>query len=321
MCRLTRGTISPVAAAMLLLSLLAGLPAAALAQGMLQQMRDDVRGESSGSSSGSCSHDSDDDDDDDDDHHGHYYDDDDDDGFSGFIVFHSARAAFYTVTSPFWAPYAALDDNWNTDACFPRHPYDDVSGYMMRDPCECWDPDPSCAVDSLRCPAWPTRPRTWAARLRMECADEFNDVQRVSGHLLLSTRSRFGLDTETSYYQEQLPGGSYDHLWLGDCNVTFRFAQGEHGQFRTGLGFNWLDDPLRTDFGFNFTYGADLFPCRPWVLSATLDWGTLGEAELFRFRSTAGLVFHGVEVYTGYEYLDIDTTQLNGLIGGLRIWF
>jgi hypothetical protein len=108
---------------------------------------------------------------------------------------------------------------------------------------------------------------------------------------------------------------------MGDCNVVFRFAQGEHAQFRTGVGFNWLDDPIETNFGFNFTYGADLFPRRPWVLSGTIDWGTLGEAELFRFRTTAGVVFHGVEVYTGYEYLDIDTTQMSGLIGGVRIWF
>jgi hypothetical protein len=319
MRRLTPGTISSAASALVVLSLLARLPAAALAQGMLQQMRDDVRGESSGSSSGSSPRDSDDDDDDDD-HHGHYYDDEDEDdgGFYGFVFIHSARAAFYTVTSPFWAPRAALDDNWFTGVCFPRHPYGGVPGYLIRDR---WERDPDCASGSQMTLVWPARPRTWAARLRMEYADEFNDVERVSGHLLLSTSSRFGLDTETSYYQEQLPGGGSDHLWLGDCNLTFRFAQGEHAQFRTGLGFNWLDDPIETDFGFNFTYGADLFPCRPWVLSATIDWGTLGEAELFRFRTTAGVVLYGVEVYTGYEYLDIDTTQMNGLIGGVRIWF
>jgi hypothetical protein len=288
---------------------------------MLQQMRDDVRGESSGSSSGSSPRDSDDDDDDDDDHHGHYYDDEDNDGFHGFIVFHSARLAFYTITSPFWGPHAALEDGVCAYEYFPRFPYDHVPGYMMSDPCDYWDDDPSCAVDPMRSERWPTRPRTWAARLRMEYADEFNDIERVSGHLLLSTRSRFALDTETSYYQERHPGGTYDHLWLGDCNVTFRFAQGEHAQFRTGLGFNWLDDPIQTDFGFNFTYGADLFPRRPWVVSATLDWGTLGEAELFRFRTTGGVVLYGVEVYTGYEYLDIDSTQMNGLIGGVRIWF
>jgi hypothetical protein len=204
---------------------------------------------------------------------------------------------------------------------FPRFPYDRVRGYMMSSPCECLEQDPACEVDPLRSEGWPTRPRTWAARLHVEYADEFNDVERVGGHLLLETRSRFGLDTETSYLEEKLPGGAQDELWLGDCNVVFRFAQGERAQFRTGLGFNYLDDPLDTNFGFNFTYGADFFPRKPWVVSATIDWGTLGEAELFRARTTGGVVVYGVEVYTGYEYLDIDATQMNGVLGGVRIWF
>ena len=289
---------------------------ASRAEGLLQTLRDDVRGESSGSASPSP---------DDDDRprrrHSRSYHDDDDDGFYGFLVFESGRLAFYAFTSPFWAPYAVLEDDLSACRYFPRFPYDHVPGYMMSDPCQAWDEDPACAADPLRTDQWPTTPRTWAGRLRMEYADEFHDVTRISGHLLLSTRSRFGLDTETSYLEEQLPGNQQDELWLGDCNVVYRFAQGEHAEFRTGLGFNWLDDPLDTDFGFNFTYGADVFPRRPWVLSATIDWGTLGEAELFRFRTTAGVLVYGVEVYTGYEYLDIDTTQMNAIMGGVRIWF
>lgn len=290
---------------------------AARGEGLLDTIRNDVRGLTlGGSSSSDSSSDSDDD------HHRHrrHYDDryDDDDRFYGYIIFESGKLAFYALTSPFWGPHAALDE---VDVYFPRYPYDHVPGYMMGDPCLPYDEDPACAADPLRTDRWPARPRTWAARLRMEYADEFNDTERVSGHLLLTTKSRLGLDTETSYYQEQLPGGRQDELWLGDCNVVFRFAQNEHAQFRTGLGFNWLDDPVQTDFGFNFTYGADLFPRRPWVLSSTIDWGTLGEAELFRFRATAGVIVYGVEVYTGYEYLDIDTTQMNGIMGGVRIWF
>ena len=92
-------------------------------------------------------------------------------------------------------------------------------------------------------------------------------------------------------------------------------------QWRTGFGFNWLDDPVDTDFGFNFTYGADWYPARPWVLSATLDWGTLGHAELFRFHTTAGVLVNRVETYIGYKYLDIDRTQTNSLLAGVRIWF
>ena len=124
-----------------------------------------------------------------------------------------------------------------------------------------------------------------------------------------------------SFLEEDLPGNRYDELWVGDCNLIFRFAQSPHMQWRTGLGLNWLDDPIGTDFGFNFTYGVDWFPRKPWVVSAELDWGTLGRAELFHFRTTVGAVIHGMEAYTGYEYYDVDRTQINALIGGVRLWF
>jgi hypothetical protein len=228
---------------------------------------------------------------------------------------------FYGLTSPFWAPHAALGDDLECCGFFARFPYDRVPGYVMKDPWLTPGGDPIGPADSFLADGWPTRPRTLAARLRFEYADELNDLSRIGGHLLLSTASRFGLDTETSYLEEKLPGGGHDELWIGDCNVIYRFAQGERAMFRTGLGFNWLDDPIDTNFGFNFTYGADLFPRRPWVLSATIDWGTLDEAELFRFRATGGVIVHGVEVYTGYEYLDIDRMQTSGIIGGIRIWF
>jgi len=133
--------------------------------------------------------------------------------------------------------------------------------------------------------------------------------------------ARFGLDTEMSFLEENLPDGGRDQLWLGDCNLVFRFAQSEHVQWRTGIGFNWLDDPAETDFGFNFTYGFDWFPARPWVVSSTIDWGTLGRAEQFRFRTTAGALLWGLESYVGYEYYDLDRTQMNMLIGGVRVWF
>ena len=318
---LVRSPLGRAIVALLVLLLAACASSATRGEGLLGNIRNDVRRLTSGGSSSSDG--SSDSDDDHQRRRDHRYDGsyDDDDGFYGYIVFQSGRLAFYALTSPFWAPYAALDDDWDVGGYFPRHPYDNVPGYMMGDPCLPWDEDPTCAADPLRTDRWPARPRTWAARLRMEYADEFNDLTRVSGHLLLTTKSRLGLDTETSYHEEQLSGGGRDDLWLGDCNIFFRFAQNEHAQFRTGLGFNWLDDPVQTDFGFNFTYGADLFVRRPWVLSTTIDWGTLGEAELFRFRTTAGVIVHGVEVYTGYEYLDIDATHMNGIMGGVRIWF
>jgi len=301
-----------ISCALVLLWLAIGASPAARAEGILQGLRDNVR--TSSSSSGGSDNDRR--------RHRHDYDEHDDDDPFGFYGF-CGRACFYGVTSPFWGPVTALDDDLSKfdGLYFPRFPYDHVPGYLMDDPCEVWDGDPTCAADPLRSERWPARPRTWAARLRVEYATDLDDLERIGGHLLLSTRSRFGLDTETSYFQEQLPGDRYDHLWLGDCNVVYRFAQSERAQFRAGIGFNWMDDPLDTDFGFNFTYGADFFPSKPWIVSTTIDWGTLESAELFRFRGTVGAILWGMEVYTGYEYLDIDSTRINAIVGGVRIWF
>lgn len=206
------------------------------------------------------------------------------------------------VTSPIWGPIGILEHDYSAEAHFPRFPYDDVPGYLTTDPYSLVN-------------------RRWAARLSGEYREPFDDIQIVGGRLLVSTTSRFGLDTQWDYWQEHRADDSHDQLWSGDCNLVFRFAQGEHAEFRTGLGFNWLDDRQQTDFGFNFTYGFDVFPCRPWVVSAEFDAGTLGKAGLFRARTTVGVVVHGVEAYTGYEYFDVGRTHLNCLVAGLRIWF
>ena len=136
----------------------------------------------------------------------------------------------------------------------------------------------------------------------------------------MDTSSRAGLNASVSQLEERLPTGR-DQLWLGDVNAVLRFAQSEWAEFRTGFGVNWMADSREANFGFNFNYGADIFPYKPWVISSTIDAGTLGFAALFRFRSTVGVVVRNVEVYTGYEYLDIERTHTNSLVAGLRFWF
>jgi hypothetical protein len=236
------------------------------------------------------------------------------------------------IASPIWGPHAAVGDDFSTPGLFPRYPYDQGPGYMFLDKGQSTriapadqrgsdDPElmPEYMHEGLSPPA--RLGSCWSGRVRFEYADAFDDLHRIGGHLLLTTTSRWGLDTEANYFRERRAGNRWDELWTGDANVVFRFAQSPRWQWRTGLGFNWLADPVDADFGFNFTYGVDFFPRRPWVLSATLDWGTLGSAERFHFRTTAGVIVRRYEVYTGYEYEDIDRTQLNALIGGVRVWF
>ena len=132
--------------------------------------------------------------------------------------------------------------------------------------------------------------------------------------------SRFGIDAEADYRYEDLGLGT-DDLWTGDVNLVFRFAQSETVQMRSGIGVGWLSDQLGTEAGFNFTYGGDWTPADPWIFSADIDWGRLGETSVFHGRATAGVKYHRLEIYTGYDYYDLGDTAINGLIGGVRLWF
>jgi hypothetical protein len=163
--------------------------------------------------------------------------------------------------------------------------------------------------------------RWCALRLDADYVEAFDRLDLINGHVLFSTTSRLEVDGRIEHLGENRPNAQTDELWIGDCNVMFRFAQSSAAQFRAGLGVNWLNEPTQTDLGFNFTYGVDVFPVRPLVFSAVMDAGTLGHAGLFRIRTTAGVAYKRLELYTGYEYTDIGRTHWNGLIGGVRLWF
>jgi hypothetical protein len=212
---------------------------------------------------------------------------------------------------------------------FARFPYDGTPRYMMAaaPSGDVWA-SYSCAESlDATCeelcspPAWPSPPQTWAGRFRVEYANSFDGLYRIGGHLLVSNKAGWGIDSDVSFLEERLPSGAHDQLWIGDCNLTYRFSQHEAEMWRIGVGVNWLDDPVDTDYGVNFTLGYDSFPFDPVVISSTIDWGRLGNAELFRFRASAGIIIHRLETYVGYEYLDIATTQTNSLMTGVRVWF
>lgn len=272
--------------------------------GLLQGLRDDVRGSKVDSEEAEEEEAKKD-------RHHHYYSDHDDTIQTAFG--HAiGQICFYTVTAPLWMPRSIVDDDSFQSGYFARYPYRcDLDGYMA--------PDASTVYQSL---PWMVGDRySWLLRTRVEYADDLNDMSRIGGQLLLDTASRWGIDTEANYRREELDWDDHDQLWTGDCNVVFRFAQSPKLQMRTGLGFNWLSDHIGSDFGINFTYGGDWFPLNPWVVSAEIDWGTLGKAGLFHGRTTVGVHFHRLEVYTGYDYFDVGGAQISGLIGGMRLWY
>jgi hypothetical protein len=213
----------------------------------------------------------------------------------------SAAAA---VVTPFVGPMVLLDDKITKNGHFLCYPYDPAGsdGYIEQN-------------------ALPGLTRPWSARVDVEYVETFDQLENMGGHLLLDTASRIGLAASLEHLEERPSSGARDEMSIGDWNLVWRFAQGKLGEFHTGVGMNWLNDSGGTNAGFNFTYGADFYPVKPWIICTSLDCGTLGRADLFRFRTTVGLEFHGVETYVGYEYTDIGCGRWNGLIGGLRLWF
>ncbi len=232
------------------------------------------------------------------------YADDDDDcmdlELAGALVF----GTVFVASSPFWLPAKMIGDDYSSPAFFPRYPYQrPVEGHLMIEPYV------------------PRKPREWSGRFQVEYGGDFADMTAWNGALLLETTSRFGIDSSAHYFAQQLPTGATDHLWLGDTNLLFRFAQSPNLEMRTGVGFNWLADNAGSDFGFNFTYGGDWYPIRPLIVSSELDWGEIGHASLFHARVTAGVQWHRAEVYAGYEYLDVGNAQFDNWIAGCRFWF
>lgn len=210
----------------------------------------------------------------------------------------------FGLVAPFVGPPWAIGDSYCESGYFAHFPYQHDNGYMII--------GPALAEGQLY---------NWAVRGRAEYGTDFHHLDWVGGHLLAETYTRLGFDTDFRHIREDVPPGRFDSLWLGDANVVFRFAQSEYLVMRTGLGVNWLSDPKDTNTGFNFTYGGDFFPIRPWIFSGEIDLGTLGHATLVHFRTTLGVNLGPAEAYLGYDFYDIGPTQIAGLVAGIRLWY
>ena len=230
------------------------------------------------------------------------HDDDGDDDALGPLVLEGLAA-------PFLIPVRALGDDYRSASLFPRFPYAyDRPGYLWLDHSQDDDPMPPGA-------------HPWSIRADVEDGGDFRNVNRFSTREFLDTSSRFGVSTDWDFFTERMRCGCYDEMTLGDLNLTYRFAQSEWMQMYVGAGGRLLPDRGDTRAGFNFTYGADIFPCKPVVASASFDVGDLGCAGVVRIRGTVGLMHHHWELFGGYDYLRIGGLDLEGPMAGLRLWF
>jgi hypothetical protein len=213
------------------------------------------------------------------------------------------------LLAPFLVPTLALHDDYQTYSLFPRFPY---AGGL---PGDLWL-DENRTEDEPK----PHGLRGWAVQANLEDGYDTRGVNRVGARLFLDTTFRFGISSNWDFFTERRPGGVHDELTLGDANLTFRFAQSEWMEMYAGVGGRLTADRCDSRGGFNFTYGGQVFPCKPVVIASSLDLGTLGSASVVRVRSTVGLIHRHWELFGGYDYLRIGNADLQGPLAGLRLW-
>ena len=207
------------------------------------------------------------------------------------------------VTSPYWAPVQMLGDSQDQPGLFQRFPNDIASGYMLKGE------------------EWSHLGKPLSIRASTEYETDFQDLSRIGTKLLVEGTGRWGIDTQWNEYFENNPAGGTDELTTGDLNLVYRFAESEYAQFRSGLGVNYLSDQIGTEWGINFTYAADVYPCDNVIWSSELDVGKVGSASLLNIRSTGGLQWKRAEMFGGFQYTNFEGTELSGFITGFRFWF
>jgi hypothetical protein len=230
-------------------------------------------------------------------------DDDDEEDLLAEILAPVVGAA---LLSPFWAPHLLCQDDFEYTSSFAHYPYaKEHPGYLWVE-----------QGDDM-----PKHRRLFGGRLTLEDGNDFDGLNRLRGSLFIDSVFRVGLQTNWDYFHERLSCGCTDDAVVSDTNLTFRFAQAERVQMYAGVGLRTWSDRADTRVGWNLLYGGDFFPAKPLILSGVLDVGQLGEATVFRARGTVGVIYHGWELFTGYDFLRIGTANLQGPMIGLRLWF
>jgi hypothetical protein len=216
------------------------------------------------------------------------------------------------ILSPFRAPHLALEGDSPSKAYFPDYPY------FKSQPGHLYFPEHD---NSATAQDESIRLRKWSLRLSGEEGNDFRGMNRVGIRASLDTSSRFGLQSSWNFLSELLPGDGRDTTVLGDTNITFRFAQSERAQLHTGIGLRVLTDSSATHTGFNFLYGVDFFPRKPWTVSALFDVGNAGSAFIVHGRAAIGAAWRHFDCYAGYDFMRIGSVNVQGPMLGLRFWY
>jgi hypothetical protein len=163
--------------------------------------------------------------------------------------------------------------------------------------------------------------RAWSMRMEMDDMNSMSGINRMGGRMQMEHASRWGMASSVHWFNERTPAGTRDDVGWTDVTMTYALLQAPAFQFRVGAGWNMLYDSRRSDHGAHGMAELEILPQKRWILTGLAEGGTIGTANYFHGRTTAGWCWRGMEWYVGYDYWSIANTPIQGPVVGMRMWF
>jgi hypothetical protein len=237
--------------------------------------------------------------------------DDDDDSFGdelagelfGYVFGMMFKGVVYGVSNIAFQYDDHIENSGDSEFFFAHYPYaDGLDGYMF---------DEQLGV----------RPEKRGQSVWFEYGHDLDQIQRYSVKFLHENPDGWNFDGEWSFFSEELGTGNSDNLHIGDVNVLVPLIQTESVTAYWGGGVNWLVAGGDEEYGWNSTLKFNAFPRRPWILSGEFDFGELGSVHQVHTALSTGRNWKHGEVFIGYDYRKIGSTELHGPMLGGRLWW
>lgn len=170
-------------------------------------------------------------------------------------------------------------------------------------------------------PAIQPRGKRWSFQVGLEGAFLPTNIARggLNSRLMIGL---FEINTSWSYFHEF---DIHDHLVMGDAKLGLSVgAPGVH--LHLGTGPSVMIDPgvveasQAATIGYSVASGwLEVHPLKPLTIGVGGEAGLMPGALYWRARGTAGVSIRRVELFAGYEHLQVGTVRLGGPMLGVIV--
>jgi len=111
-----------------------------------------------------------------------------------------------------------------------------------------------------------------------------------------------------------------DHLKIYNIFINYNRLRLERWAFWWGLGLKGLQGD-ETYNGFAFNLGTEVYPARPVSFTLNYSGGFINGTYLPEFFGSLNLHLYRFAIFAGYQYWSAGGAKIDGLVGGVRLFF